>query len=252
MFLISKCRMLPTQNVMRMAMFSTSSITNTKIAVILSGCGVYDGTEIHEAAAALAALSRAGAEIAMFAPDQDQAHVVDHTKGAEMEQPRNVLLESARIARGAVKPLSELTSDDADAALFPGGFGAAKNLSDFGFKGADMTVDPDVARIISSFHSAGKPLALCCIAPILAAKVLGSSGPTLTLGNCGSEEDWPYQGAIEAAKSFGANMELKGVEEVCVDAENKIVTTPAFMYNGKFHEIQDGVGAMVGELLKMV
>ena len=115
-----------------------------------------------------------------------------------------------------------------------------------------MTVDPDVERIISSFHLAGKPLALCCIAPILAAKVLGSSGPTLTLGNCGSEEDWPYQGAIEAAKSFGANMELMGVEEVCVDPENKIVTTPAFMYNGQFHQIQDGVGAMVDELLKMV
>jgi len=252
MFLLSKCRILPPINLMKVSLFSTSSITNAKIAVVLSGCGVYDGTEVHEAAAALAALSRAGAEIAMFAPDKDQAHVIDHTKGAEMDQPRNVMLESARIARGAVKPLTDLTVDDADAVVFPGGFGAAKNLSDFGFKGADMSVDPEVSRIISSFHAAGKPLALCCIAPVLAAKVLGSSEPTLTLGNTGSEEDWPYQGAIEAAKSFGAKMELKGVEEVCVDAENKIVTTPAYMYNGQFHEIQDGVGAMVGELLKIV
>ena len=115
-----------------------------------------------------------------------------------------------------------------------------------------MTVDPEVSRIISSFHAAGKPLALCCIAPILAAKVLGDCGPTLTLGNCGSEDNWPYQGAIEAAKSFGANMELKEVEEVCVDVVNKIVTTPAFMYNGQFHQIQDGVSAMVKELLEMV
>jgi len=244
--------MLTPSNVQRMALFSTTSTINTKIAVVLSGCGVYDGTEVHEAAAALAALSRGGAEITMYAPDKDQAHVVDHTKGAEMDQPRNVLLESARIARGAVKPLSELTADDVDAAVFPGGFGAAKNLSDFGFKGADMTVDPEVSRILSSFHAAGKPLALCCIAPILAAKVLGSNGPTLTLGNCGSEDDWPYQGAIEAAKSFGANMELKAVEEVCVDTQNKIVTTPAFMYNGKFHEIQDGVGSMITELMKML
>jgi len=252
MFMLSKCRMINPHNVQCLAMFSTTSSVNAKIAVVLSGCGVYDGTEVHEAAAALAQLSRKGAEVSMFAPDKPQAHVVDHTKGAEMEQPRNVLLESARIARGAVKPLSELTADDVDAAVFPGGFGAAKNLSDFGFKGADMTVDTEVSRVISSFHAAGKPLALCCIAPILAAKVLGSSAPTLTLGNCGSEDDWPYQGAIEAAKSFGANMELKGVEEVCVDAQNKIVTTPAFMYNGKFHEIQDGVGAMVDELMKMV
>ena len=115
-----------------------------------------------------------------------------------------------------------------------------------------MTVDSDVSNIISSFHSAGKPIALCCIAPILAAKVLGSKHPTLTLGNCGSEDDWPYQGAIEAAKSFGANMEMKNVDEVCVDLENKIVTTPAFMFNGKFHQIQDGVSAMINELLKIV
>ena len=119
-------------------------------------------------------------------------------------------------------------------------------------QGADMTVDSDVSNIISSFHSAGKPIALCCIAPILAAKVLGSKHPTLTLGNCGSEDDWPYQGAIEAAKSFGANMEMKNVDEVCVDLENKIVTTPAFMFNGKFHQIQDGVSAMINELLKIV
>merc|ERR1712083_678922 len=168
------------------------------------------------------------------------------------EHPRNVLLESARIARGAVKPLSELTADDVDAAVFPGGFGAAKNLSDFGFKGADMTDDPDVSRILSGFHAAGKPLALCCISPILAAKVLGDKAPTLTLGSSGSEADWPYQGAIEVAKGFGANMVSKTVDEVCVDGDNKIVTTPAYMYNGKFHEIQDGVGNMVQELMKMI
>jgi len=236
----------------KVAMFSTSSINNSKIAVVLSGCGVYDGTEVHEAAAALAALSRAGADVQMYAPDQDQAHVVDHTKGAEMEHPRNVMVESARIARGAVKPLSELTPDSADAVVIPGGFGAAKNLCDFGFKGGDMTVSAEAERVISGFHGAGKPLALCCISPILAAKVLGSSNPTLTLGSTGEEADWPYQGAIEVAKGFGANMEQKSVGEVCVDAENKIVTTPAFMYNGKFHEIQDGVAAMVTELLKLV
>jgi len=223
-----------------------------QIAVVLAGCGVYDGTEVHEAAAALAELSRSGTEVTMYAPDQDQAHVVDHTKGAEQEQTRNVLLESARIARGSIKPLSELKAEGADGVVFPGGFGAAKNLSDFGFKGADMTVNPEAERVISEFHAAGKPLALCCIAPILAAKVLGGSGPTLTLGNCGEESDWPYQGAIEAAKSFGANMEMKNVDEVCIDSENKIVTTPAFMYNGQFHQIQDGVSAMIKELMKLV
>merc|ERR1719510_1792794 len=231
-------------------LLSTSCLLNWKIAVVLSGCGVYDGTEVHEAAAALAALSRAGAEVEMFAPDIDQAHVVDHSKGAEMEQSRSVMLESARIARGAVQPLSQLTVESADAVVIPGGFGAAKNLSDFGFKGADMTVKGEMERVINDFHSAGKPLALCCISPIIAAKVLGEKNPKLTLGSTG--EDWPYQGSIEVARGFGGNMEEKSVGEVCVDLENKIVTTPAFMYNGKFHQIQDGVSAMITELMKLL
>jgi len=229
-----------------------SSAAGHKVAVVLSGCGVYDGTEVHEAAAVMAALSRHGAEPVMFAPDKKQAHVVDHTAGSEMDQERNVLKESARIARGAVSPLTDLKSSNVSAVVFPGGFGAAKNLSDFGFKGADMDVDSEVKRVISEFHGAGKPQALCCIAPILAAKVLGQSGVSLTLGNTGAESDWPYQGSIEAAKSFGANMELKNVDEVCVDAKNKLVTSPAYMYNGKFHEIQDGVTKMVGELVKLL
>jgi len=232
--------------------FSTSSPAFTKIAVILSGCGVYDGTEIHEAAATTAALSRAGAEIEFFAPDKEMAHTIDHTKGAEMDQTRNVLSESARITRGPIQPLALLTTDMADAVVFPGGFGAAKNLSDFGFKGADMSVDSEVERVITTFHEAGKPLGLCCIAPILAAKVLGDKGVTLTLGNQGDEADWPYQGAIEVAKGFGANMELKDVDELSIDCENKIVTSPAFMFNGKFHEIQDGVSSMVNKVLELV
>ncbi len=158
--------------------------------------------------------------------------------------------------------------------MFPGGFGAAKNLSDFGFKGADMAVDPEVARVLKEFHAAGKPIALCCIAPILAAKVLGQSvslnrgcirslgklitlyhacqGVQMTMGRQGDESKWPYGGAIDAAKSFGANMVDKDVADVCVDSKNKIVTTPAFMYNGKFHEIHDGVGKMVQELMKLI
>lgn len=229
-----------------------SSAVGHKVGVVLAGCGVYDGSEVHEAAAVLAALTKNGAEPVVFAPNKPQAHVVDHTAGSEMSQERNVLIESARIARSAPSPLTELKATDLSAVIFPGGFGAAKNLSDFGFKGADMTVDPEVSRILKEFHSSGKPLALCCIAPILAANVLGKSGVTLTLGNTGSESDWPYQGSIEAAKSFGANVELKNVDEVCVDAKNKVVTSPAYMYNGKFHEIQEGVTKMVDELVKLL
>jgi len=229
-----------------------SSAAGHKVGVVLSGCGVYDGTEVHEAAAVLAALTRHGAEPVMFAPDKKQAHVINHTAGSEIDQERNVLVESARIARGSVSPLSELKSTDVSAVVFPGGFGAAKNLSDFGFKGADMDVDHEVKRILTELHEAGKPQALCCIAPIIAAKVLGEAGVKVTLGNTGAEGDWPYQGAIEAAKSFGADVELMNVDEVCVDAKNKVVTSPAYMYNGKFHQIQDGVSKMVDKLVELL
>jgi len=229
-----------------------SSMAGPKIAVVLSGCGVYDGTEVHEAAAALAAITRNGGETLIYAPNKNQAHVIDHSAGTEMEQARSVMVESARIARGAVLPLSDLSPGSVDAVVIPGGFGAAKNLSDFGFKGADMSVDAEMERVIKDFHIAGKPMALCCIAPIVAARVLGKTGPTLTLGNCGPEDQWPYQGSIEAAKSFGANMELKNIDEICVDSTNKLVSAPAYMFNGKFHEVQDSVTNMVNALFKML
>jgi len=223
-----------------------------KIAVVLSGCGVYDGTEVHEAAAALAALTRAGAEVEMFAPDVEQAHVVNHRSGEEMEQKRSVMVESARIARGQVSSLTALAAEEFEAVVLPGGFGAAKNLSDYGMKGQDMSVNDQVERVIVEFHSAGKPLGLCCIAPIIVAKVLGDKNPLLTLGCAGDGAEWPYQEAIEVARGLGGNMQEKNVGEVCVDTENKIVTTPAYMYSGKFHEIQDGVSSMINELIKLL
>jgi len=175
-------------------------------------------------------------------------------QGAPMENDsRNVMIESARISRGNIKPLSELSSSSADAVVFPGGFGAAKNLSDFAVNGANMKVTDEVTRVIKDFHGAGKPIALCCIAPLLAAKVLGDKGVTLTLGKSddGSGK-WPYAGSLEAAKSMGANVVEKSVDEVVIDERNKVITSPAYMYEGKFHEIQDGVGKMINALFGMM
>jgi len=186
-----------------------------------------------------------------YAPDIPQMHVIKHNQGAESEgETRNVLVESARISRGNVKPLAELKSGDCDALIIPGGFGAAKNLSNFAVKGADMTVHEDVERVIKEFHAAKKPIGMCCIAPVLAARVL--KGASLTLGGSDAEGGkWPYAGSLEAARSMGANVVEKTVAEVEVDEANRLVTTPAFMYEGKFHEIQDGVSAMVKAVLKM-
>ncbi|MCL4126748.1 UNVERIFIED_CONTAM: hypothetical protein GTU68_003433 [Idotea baltica] len=235
--------------------FSQSShLQGPIVAVVLAGNGVYDGSEVHEASATLVSLSRAGADIQCYAPNENQMHVVDHTKGAPDEKDsRNVLVESARISRGNVKPITELSSQSADAVIFPGGFGAAKNLSDFAVNGAQMTVKPDVERVIKDFHGAKKPIGLCCIAPILAAKVLGPSGVEITMGKSddGSGK-WPYGGSLEAAKALGAKPVEKTVDEIVIDEKNKVVTTPAFMYEGKFHEIHDGVAKMVNAVVKLI
>nr|CAD7586347.1 unnamed protein product [Timema genevievae] len=231
---------------------SSSSPSGSKVAIVLSGSGVFDGTEVHEASAILVHLTRAGAEPVCYAPDIPQMHVVDHSKGSPVEgESRNVLAESARIARGVIKPLAELKASSVDAVIFPGGFGAAKNLSDWAVKGKDCTVLPDVERVLKDFHASKKPIGLCCISPVLAAKVL--PGTTLTLGQIDNKSGkWPYAETIEGASSLGAIVVPKNVNEVSVCKKNLVVTTPAFMYDGKFFEIFDGIGLMVKEVLNLI
>ncbi|RZF46833.1 hypothetical protein LSTR_LSTR008065 [Laodelphax striatellus] len=236
----------------QMAACGMASKKTPNVAVLLAGCGVNDGSEIHEASAILTHLSRNGAQFQCFAPDIPQMHVIDHFKGSEdCSHKRNVLAESARIARGSISPLSDLLKDHPkyDALVIPGGFGVAKNLSDFAGKGPLMEVTEDVQKALQGFHECKKPIGLACIAPILAAKVF--KGVTITLGkSCGDE--WPYKDAIEAAQKMGAKTEEKGVLEVTYDCEHKIFSTPAFMYNGKFHEVDDGIGNMIKELVKSI
>ncbi|KAM4695971.1 glutamine amidotransferase-like class 1 domain-containing protein 3, mitochondrial [Rhinophrynus dorsalis] len=221
-----------------------------KVAVILAGCGVYDGSEVHESSAVFVHLSRAGAEVVFFAPNIDQMHVVDHTKGQPTEEKRNVLAESARIARGNVKDLNDLKVNEFDALIIPGGFGVAKNLCTWAVKGKECSVLQSVEEVIKGFHSAKKPLGLCCISPVLAAKLL--PGCELTVG-CDTEcEKWPFAGTAEAIKQLGCKHVNKQVNEVHVDAKNKLVTTSAFMCNSPVHEIFDGIGEMVKNVLKLI
>ncbi|XP_036400995.1 glutamine amidotransferase-like class 1 domain-containing protein 3A, mitochondrial [Megalops cyprinoides] len=230
---------------------SSASCRNARVAVVLSGCGVYDGTEIHEASAILVHLSRGGAKVQMYAPDVPQMHVIDHGKGQPAEkESRNVLSESARIARGNIADLSQLHTSNHDAVIFPGGFGAAKNLSTFAVDGKDCKVNKDVERILKDFHKAGKPIGLCCISPVLAAKVL--PGVEVTVGH--EEEEggkWPYAGTTQAITSLGAKHCVKDVTEVHVDQKNKVVTSPAFMCETDLHLIFDGIGAMVRDVLRL-
>ncbi|XP_029463301.1 glutamine amidotransferase-like class 1 domain-containing protein 3A, mitochondrial [Rhinatrema bivittatum] len=235
--------------VLSRALCSKLSTMGKKVAVILSGCGVSDGSEIIEASSVLVHLSRAGAQAELYAPNIDQMHVVDHLKGQPTNEKRNVLVESARIARGNIKDLACLKVSDLDAAIFPGGFGVVKNLSTWNAEGKDCTVIPAVKDTIKAFHAAKKPIGLCCISPVLAAKII--PGCELTVGFDSECEKWPYAKTADAIKELGCKHVNKHVNEVHVDAKNKLVTTSAFMCNAPAHEVCDGIGNMVKDVLKL-
>ncbi len=227
-------------------------MSNKKVAVVLCGCGVYDGSEITEVVSTLIHLSRAGVEVSTYAPDKDQMHVVNHVTGEEVAgEKRNVLVESARIARGKVKPLDELNVVEYNGIIIPGGFGAAKNLSDFASKGAELAVDPKLEEIMTKFHDSGKPIGVCCIAPTIAAKVFGKK-TKLTVGSEEESEQYPYAGAAGAIKTLGATHETCKPNEACIDKESKIVSSSAYMYAGLPHEIDDSVKAMVDGVLSLM
>ncbi|ABR80820.1 TPA: isoprenoid biosynthesis protein ElbB [Pseudomonas aeruginosa] len=214
-----------------------------KVAVILSGCGVYDGTEIHESVITLLRLSQRGAEVQCFAPNIAQHHVINHLTGEEMPESRNVLVESARIARGEIKDLREARAEDFDALIVPGGFGAAKNLSDFAIAGAQCQVQPDVLALARGFVDAGKPVGLICIAPAMAAKIYGA-GVQCTIGN--------DAGTAEALKQMGAEHLDAPVDEIVEDAARKLVSTPAYMLAQSIAEAASGINKLVDRVLELV
>lgn len=216
-------------------------------ALVLSGCGKNDGSEIQEAVSILIHLSRLGIEAKCFAPDAPQTDVINHATGKPGPggQTRNMLVEAARIARGAISPLSQLEPAHADALLFAGGLGVAKNLCTFaapGDKGGpNCDVLPDVERVIRGFHAAKKPIGLCCIAPVLAARVLGTRkggpGVKVTIGSDAA--------AAEAIQTMGSTHVPKGVTEAFTDDRQRVVTTPAYMYEATPAEVFEGIGRMV-------
>jgi len=212
------------------------------IAVVLSGCGVYDGAEIHESTLTLLAIAQQGAAYQCFAPDIPQAHVVNHLTGEEMNESRNVLIESARIARGNIKPLAAYKPADYDAIVFPGGFGAAKNLCTFAFDGPDCSVNPDVEKAIRDTVVAEKPVGALCISPALIAKVLGDV--QLTIGQ--------DQGTADAVETLGATHVKTTHGEIVVDEKYKVITTPCYMLDATINQIADGANNVVAKILEMV
>lgn len=210
-----------------------------KFAVILAGCGVYDGAEIHETVMTLYAIARHGASYEIFAPDISQHHVVNHLTGKEMNEKRNVLVESARIARGKIRPLEQLDLRAFDAIIFPGGFGVAKNLCTFAFDGADCRVNEQVAILVKEAYSMKKPIGALCISPVILARVLG--GVTITIG----QDD----GTARAVEKMGAHHRNTGHGEVVADEKHKVFTTPCYMLDANILQIAEGAENIVKAML---
>ena len=213
-----------------------------KFAVILSGCGVFDGSEIHEATLTLLAIKKQSADYEIFAPDIDQHHVINHLTGKETKEKRNVLVESARIARGKIKPLSQFKASAFDGLIFPGGFGAAKNLSDYAFKGSDSKINIEVEKAIKDMATAHKPIGALCISPTLIAKVLGKV--TVTIGK--------DKNTASDLEKMGARNIITQAREVTVDKKNKIVTNPCYMLDSNIVDIAEGAENVVKEMIKLI
>ncbi|MCQ2304236.1 MAG: isoprenoid biosynthesis glyoxalase ElbB [Bacteroidales bacterium] len=212
-----------------------------KFALVLAGCGWLDGTEINEAVCLLLALSQHSCEVKCFAPNRLQTHVVNHFAGEqENNEERNILQEAARITRRNIQPIEEFKADDFDALLFSGGYGVAKNLCNYAFKGADMEVQPDVARVILEMHAAKKPIGGMCIAPVMFAKLI--PGVCVTLGSDGTSD------AANVFKMGGNHVQTEH-GDVVADNENLVFTTPAFMLDATLKDIYDGAYNLIDAIL---
>jgi enhancing lycopene biosynthesis protein 2 len=211
-------------------------------AVVLSGCGVYDGSEIHEAVLTMLAIDRQGGTYQCFAPDIPQRDVINHLTGRPAAEERNVLAESARIARGHIRALATFNPKDFDALVLPGGFGAAKNLSSFAGDGPECTVEPTVERAIKAMSAAGKPVCALCIAPAVLVRVL--SGLEVTIGD--------DSGTAAALEQMGGHHRNTGHGQVVVDQVRRVVTSPCYMLEATISQIADGADAAIAALREMI
>lgn len=212
------------------------------IGVLLSGCGVYDGAEIHESVITLLLLDQRGVRILCMAPDVEQYHVVNHLTGESTDEKRNVLVESARIARGEIRNIKDVAAGEIDGLILPGGFGAAKNLSDFAIKGKDADIHPEVRRLITEMVEQAKPIGAICIAPTVLARVLQDRHPQVTIGN--------DLGTAEAIDQMGGLHRVCKVDGIHVDAANRLVTTPAYMLGPGISHVAVGIEKLVDKVLE--
>ena len=217
-----------------------------KVGVLLSGCGVNDGAEIHESVLTMLFLDKAGVEMILMAPNIDQMHVINHYTGQEMEEYRNVLVESSRIARGEIKDMAEVSGNDLDALIIPGGFGVAKNLCDYAMAGPECSVNPDVYRLIVELRLMNKPIGAICIAPVMMAKILGEQeeSANMTIG-------YDETTSTDIISMGSKHIDCPATEMIIVE-DKKIVTTPAYMEANSIKEAADGIEQLIKKVLSMI
>ena len=225
-----------------------------KIGVLLSGCGVYDGAEIHEATLTLLSIAEIGAEAVCISVDRNQHHVVNHINGEEMNESRNMMVESARIARGAISNINDVNPADIDGLIIPGGFGSAKNFTSWAFDGSEGTILPEVKLLIVNMLNVGKPVAALCVSPVVMAKALEGSGikPNMTIGSDQAASPYDIPGFSDGLESLGATTEMKTVQEILVDSSNKIITAPCYMMDANILDVRKNVRSAVEALRDLV
>ena len=224
-----------------------------KIGVLLSGCGVYDGAEIQEAVLAMLAIKEAGAEYVCISLDQDQHHVIDHTKGEEMNETRNMMVESARIARGDVHNINDITPSDIDGLVIPGGFGSAKNFTKWAFNGPEGEILPEVKLLLVNMVNVGKPIAALCVSPVVVAKAFEGSDihPKMTIGTTAGKSEYDINGFSQGLEATGATTEMKNIDGITYDEENKIITAPCYMMDTDILGIRQSTKLAVDKLIEV-
>lgn len=227
---------------------------NKKIGVILSGAGVYDGSEIHEAVFTLLAIAQRGASYQCFAPDINQHHVINHLTGDEMPETRNVLVEAARIARGDIQPLSKFNAAELDALVIPGGFGAAKNLTKWAFQGPEGEINPEVTQAIQNMAKAGKPICGLCMGPTVIAKALQHNvqGVHVTVGTDVEKSPYDITAISQGIEATGAVAEMKTIREISIDKKHKIVTAPCYMMEASITQVYQNIEQAVQAMFSLI
>ena len=225
-----------------------------KIGVLLSGCGVYDGAEIQEAVLTLLAIEEIDAEAICISIDKEQYHVVNHLNGQEMHESRNMLIESARIARGNIQDINNIDPADIDALVIPGGFGSAKNFTKWAFSGPEGDILPEVKLLLVNMINIGKPIAALCVSPVVMAKALEGSSikPNLTIGSKNDPSPYDIEEFSKGLQSVGMRTENKSVQEILVDRNNKIITAPCYMMEANIVEIRENIRSAVHALKELI